>query len=73
MWKSFGLAIAALPFLVGCGQLGIRDLGGYLWPEPLALEDGIVLVDGLLVSLDEIQAALTWHPKVAAAAVLAVA
>ncbi|MBC7952205.1 MAG: AMP-binding protein [Rhodospirillaceae bacterium] len=53
------------------GQLGLRDLDGYLWPEPLALEDGIILVDGMRVALDEVQAALAWHPKVAAAAVLA--
>ncbi|MBC7906117.1 MAG: acyl-CoA synthetase, partial [Rhodospirillaceae bacterium] len=52
------------------GQLGSRDLDGYLWPEPLALEDGIIVMDGLRVSLDEVQAALAWHPKVAAAAVL---
>lgn len=55
------------------GQLGRRDLDGYLWPEPLALEDGVVMVEGLRVALDEVQAALAWHPKVAAAAVLAVA
>lgn len=52
------------------GQLGSRDLDGYLWPQPLAAEEGVVMVDGLRVVLDEVQAALTWHPKVAAATVL---
>jgi acetyl-CoA synthetase len=53
------------------GRLGSRDLDGYVWPEPLALEDGIVLVEGLRVRLTEVEAALAAHPDVAAAAVVA--
>jgi acetyl-CoA synthetase len=53
------------------GQVGSRDLDGYLWPDPPAPVDGVVMVDGLPVVLDEVQAALSRHPKVAAAGVMA--
>lgn len=55
------------------GRLGMRDLDGYLWPEPLALAEGTILVHGLPVRLEEMEAALANHPQVAAAAVVAVA
>lgn len=51
------------------GQVGARDLDGYLWPDPVPAVEGGLTVDGLPVSLDEVQAALARHPKVAAAAV----
>jgi acetyl-CoA synthetase len=54
------------------GLVGSRDLDGYLWPEGSAAEPGSMLVDGLPVALEEVQNALAWHPKVAAAAVAAV-
>ncbi|MGE5475832.1 MAG: AMP-binding protein [Bacteroidales bacterium] len=53
------------------GQVGSRDLDGYLWPDPPAPVDGMVMADGLPVVLDEVQAALSRHPKVAAAGVRA--
>jgi acetyl-CoA synthetase len=53
------------------GRLGSRDLDGYLWPEALALPEGIVRIDGLAVALDEVEAALAWHSKVAGAGVVA--
>ncbi|MCR6631149.1 MAG: AMP-binding protein [Magnetospirillum sp.] len=54
------------------GVVGSRDLDGYLWPEAAAPEAGTVLVEGLPVALDEVQSALAWHPKVAAAGVVSV-
>lgn len=51
------------------GQVGARDLDGYLWPEPLPLPEGVAMMDGQPVALDEVQAALSRHPKVAQAAV----
>lgn len=51
------------------GQLGSRDLDGYLWPDPPPPEEGVVAVDGLRVVLAEVEEALAWHPKVAACAV----
>ncbi|NFV81197.1 acyl-CoA synthetase [Magnetospirillum aberrantis] len=52
------------------GLVGTRDLDGYLWPDPQALPQGCVVMDGFTVALDEVTAALSRHPKVAAAAVL---
>lgn len=52
------------------GQLGSRDLDGYLWPEPRPLGDGMAMVGGMPVSLAEIEDALAIHPKVAAAGVV---
>lgn len=52
------------------GQLGSRDLDGYLWPDAVPDGDGVMMVDGLRVVLDEVREALLWHPGVAAAAVL---
>jgi len=49
------------------GRLGMRDLDNYLWPEPLAREEGVALVAGRRVRLDEVEAALADHPAVAAA------
>ncbi|HTH15909.1 MAG TPA: AMP-binding protein [Magnetospirillum sp.] len=54
------------------GQIGSRDLDGYLWPDPPAEADGLLMIDGMPVALEEVQAALAWHPKVAAAGVVAV-
>lgn len=54
------------------GQVGSRDLDGYLWPEPAAVPAGLLFVGGLPVALDEVQAALARHPKVTAAGVVAV-
>jgi acetyl-CoA synthetase len=51
------------------GRRGIRDLDGYLWPEPQALPDNTVMVDGARVCLDEVQAALKFHPAVAEAGI----
>lgn len=53
------------------GRLGSRDLDGYLWPEIAPLGQGVVMIDGMAVALDEVQAALALHPKVSAAAVVA--
>ncbi|MGE5514880.1 MAG: AMP-binding protein [Bacteroidota bacterium] len=53
------------------GQVGSRDLDGYLWPDPVPLEAGQIMVDGMPVALNEVQSALAWHPKVVAAAVVA--
>lgn len=53
------------------GQVGCRDLDGYLWPDPVPPRPGTVSVDGLPVALDEVQAALVHHPKVAQAGVMA--
>jgi len=52
------------------GHLGCRDLDYYVWPEPLACEEGAVLVDGRRVRLDEVESTLTRHPAVAAAGVI---
>ncbi|HLO75823.1 MAG TPA: acyl-CoA synthetase, partial [Magnetospirillum sp.] len=52
------------------GQVGSRDLDGYLWPDQMPAPAGTVMVDGLPVVLDEVQAALARHPKVAAAGVV---
>jgi len=49
------------------GRLGMRDLDNYLWPEPLAREEGVALVAGQRVRPDEIEAALADHPAIAAA------
>ncbi len=54
------------------GLVGSRDLDGYLWPDPVPPAAGSVVVDGLPVALDEVQAALARHPKVAQAGVTAV-
>jgi len=52
------------------GRLGTRDLDNYLWPEPLALEDGVTLVGGQRVRPSEIEAVLADHPALAAAALI---
>lgn len=52
------------------GRLGMRDLDNYLWPEPLAREEGVALVAGQRVRPDEIEATLADHPAVAAAGVI---
>lgn len=54
-------------------QAGHRDLDGYIWPEPPELLPGTVLVDGQPVALAEVEAALTWHSRVSAAGVVALA
>ena len=51
------------------GRLGARDLDGYLWPEPLAVEEGVAVIGGRRVALAEVEAALAAHPLVAEAAV----
>jgi acetyl-CoA synthetase len=53
------------------GHLGCRDLDGYLWPEPLAVPEGMALVDDKPVALAEVEAALGLHPEVERAAVVA--
>ncbi len=53
------------------GRAGRRDLDNYLWPEPPAVETGVVVVGGVRVRPDEIEAALATHPAVAAAGVVA--
>jgi acetyl-CoA synthetase len=53
------------------GRLGSRDLDGYLSPQPLAVAEGVVLVDGFPVRLEQLEAALARHPDVAEAAVVA--
>ncbi len=53
------------------GWVGMRDLDGYLWPEPAPLDDGVVMVDGRRVALADIEATLVSHSLVAEAAVLA--
>lgn len=52
------------------GMVGARDLDGYLWPEPAPLPEGQAVIGGLPVALDEVQTALSRHPKVAQAAVV---
>ncbi|MBI2241274.1 MAG: AMP-binding protein [Magnetospirillum gryphiswaldense] len=52
-------------------QGGHRDLDGYIWPEPLEMLPGTVLVDGQPVALGEVEAALTWHSRVLAAGLVA--
>ncbi len=52
------------------GRLGHRDLDNYIWPEPLMVEDSVVLVDGQRIRLDEVEATLAAHPGVAAAGVV---
>lgn len=53
------------------GQVGSRDLDGYLWPDPPVHPAGIITVDSLPVALDEVQTALAHHPKVASAGITA--
>ncbi|HSV28022.1 MAG TPA: acyl-CoA synthetase, partial [Candidatus Omnitrophota bacterium] len=53
------------------GRLGSRDLDGYLWPGELAVGDGCAVVDGTRVAMDEVAAALRFHPRVADARVVA--
>lgn len=50
------------------GRLGSRDLDGYVWPEPLALPQGISLVGGWPVVLAEMDATLSAHALVSEAA-----
>jgi len=52
------------------GHLGCRDLDYYVWPEPLACEEGAVRVGGRRVRLDEVEATLARHPAVSAAGVI---
>ncbi|MFD2234759.1 AMP-binding protein [Phaeospirillum tilakii] len=52
------------------GRLGCRDLDYYVWPEPLACEEGAVLIAGRRVRLDEIESTLAHHPAIAAAGVI---
>lgn len=52
------------------GQLGIRDLDNYIWPEPLSLQDGVVMAGEVRVRLDEVEAALASHPDVDGAGVV---
>jgi len=55
------------------GRLGTRDLDNYLWPEPLAMEEGVSLIADHRVRLTDTEAALAAHPAVAHAAVIEVA
>ncbi|CCG42077.1 AMP-binding protein [Magnetospirillum molischianum] len=52
------------------GRLGMRDLDNYLWPEPLAREEGVVLIAGSRVRLNEVEAVLADHPAIAAAGLI---
>ncbi|CAA7613015.1 AMP-binding protein [Magnetospirillum sp. SS-4] len=52
------------------GRLGHRDLDNYIWPEALALPDGVARIDGAAIGLDEVEAALASHPQVAGAGVV---
>jgi len=51
------------------GWTGSRDLDGYLWPEPPTPPEGAVLVGGLRVRLEQVEAALVVDPRVTEAAV----
>ena len=54
------------------GLTGSRDLDLYVWPDlSNTLAEGMVLSGGLLVSLMEVEAALSAHPRVAEAVVVA--
>ncbi|RAU23178.1 acyl-CoA synthetase [Paramagnetospirillum kuznetsovii] len=55
------------------GRLGCRDLDNYIWPEPLAQPDDVVMIRGLPVRLDEVEAALDAHPLVEKSGVIALA
>jgi acetyl-CoA synthetase len=52
------------------GRLGMRDLDSYIWPEPLSCPDGVVVIDGGRILLDEVETALRSHPEVAGAGVV---
>lgn len=52
------------------GRLGYRDLDNYIWPEAWAVEEGVALVDGQRVRLDDVEATLAAHPAAAAAGVV---
>ncbi|MBR9972830.1 AMP-binding protein [Magnetospirillum sulfuroxidans] len=54
-------------------QAGHRDLDGYIWPDAADPLPGVVTIDGQPVALSEIETALTWHPRVAAAGVTGLA
>lgn len=52
------------------GRLGHRDLDNYVWPEALILPDGEVMINGVRIRLDEVEAALASHPDVRGAGVV---
>jgi acetyl-CoA synthetase len=52
------------------GRLGVRDLDNYIWPEPLALSEDEVRLDGRLIDLAEAERCLASHPQLAAAAMV---
>jgi acetyl-CoA synthetase len=52
------------------GRIGHRDLDNYIWPESLALEDGVVMIEGRRIRLDEIEACLATHPAIDRAGVV---
>lgn len=54
-------------------QAGHRDLDGYIWPDLPDPLPGVVTIDGQPVALSEIETALTWHPRVSAAGLAALA
>lgn len=64
-WLTGRLANGWVP----SSQVGHRDLDGYLWPVAADPLPGVVVVGGQPVALAEVEAALTWHPRVAAAGV----
>lgn len=64
-WHGARLGNGWLP----SSQSGYRDLDGYIWPDPCDPLPGVVMVDGHPVALAEVETALTWHPRVAAAGV----
>lgn len=68
-WQSGRLLNGWLPSSLA----GYRDLDGYIWPQPVALLPGTVLIDDQPVALAEVEAALCWHPRVSAAGVVVLA
>jgi acetyl-CoA synthetase len=71
-WTGDGWVGCALPSgWQPDGEIGLRDLDGYLWPDPMIPDEGVAMIDDLPVALAEIETALAWHPAVSAAALVA--
>jgi acetyl-CoA synthetase len=65
-WTGIGLPSGWIPQ----GLVGHRDLDGYVFADPLEADPLIAVVDGLPVSVTEVEEALAEHPDVAQAAIL---
>ncbi|MBF0324006.1 AMP-binding protein [Magnetospirillum moscoviense] len=70
-WTGEGWVGTALPSgWQPDGMIGSRDLDGYVWPDEVKPDDGVAMIDDLPVALEEVEAALIWHPGIAAAAIV---